>query len=40
VVILKGVKLTLKKCAGRKAEFYGMEAQLRCEKCIAKRTRA
>jgi hypothetical protein len=39
-VILNGVKLTLKKCAGCKAEFYGTEMQTRCEKCLAKRKRA
>jgi hypothetical protein len=36
-VILNGVKLTLKKCAGCKDEFYGTEMQTRCENCLAKK---
>jgi hypothetical protein len=37
VVILNGVKLILKKCAGCKIKFCGTDAQLRCEQCVAKK---
>jgi len=39
-IVLDGVKLTLKPCVKCKAEFYGTEAQSKCEPCQKKKRRS